>query len=132
MNVQNNLFIAILNTTATTEAAMAALRETIFWEVINTTATKRRVTEHDFSVMKKAAESAASASEIKFYVDDHLACTYRFSEGDETTRLNTIRKFYKEVILQAEAWYSDRDGRGDGTDGFCWNRRDYHYRVIWK
>ena len=135
MNNINNfedLFVNILSVSATTEAAMSALRETIFWEIVNNTANRHRTTEQDFAVMRKTAESAVNANEAKFYVNDRLACTYRFSEGDDETRLNTLRKFYREVVLQAEAWYGDRDGQGDGTDGFCWKCHDSHYRVIWK
>lgn len=135
MNNINNfedLFVNVLSVSATTEAAMAALRETIFWEIVNNTAAKHRTTEQDFAVMRKTAESAASASEAKFYVDEHLNSTYRFTEGDDETRLITLRKFYREVVLQAEAWYADRDGQGNGTDGFCWKCHEAHYRVIWK
>lgn len=128
----NDLFVSILSVAATTEAAMAALRETIFWEIVNNTAAKHRTSEQDFAVMRKTAESAASASEAKFYVNDRISSTYRFTEGDDETRLNTLRRFYKEVVLQAEAWYADRDGQGNGTDGFCWKCHESHYRVIWK
>ena len=132
INKYEDLFVAVLSTTATTDAAMGALRETIFWEIVNNTANRRRTTEQDFAVMRKTAESAVNASEAKFYVNDHLSSTYRFTEGDDKTRHNTLRKFYCEVVLQAEAWYADRDGQGNGTDGFCWKCNDSYYRVIWK
>ena len=133
MTTNNNLFVSILSTAATAEAAMAALRETVFWEIVNNTAKHHRTTEQDFAVMQKTAESAINASEAKFYENDRLTCTYRFAEGDDETRHNTLRKFYREVVIQAEAWYCDRDGQGDGTDGFCWKCHDSsHYRVIWK
>lgn len=132
INNYEDLFVSILSTTATTGAAMAALRETIFWDIVNNTAKHRRTPEQDFAVMRKTAESAVSASEVKFYTDDRLTHTYRFNEGDEETRHNTLRKFYREVVIQAEAWYADRDGQGGSTDGFCWKCNDSHYRVIWK
>ena len=132
INNYEDLFVSILSTAATTEAAMASLRETIFWEIVNNTSMHHRTTQQDFAVMRKTAESAANASEVKFYMDDHLTCTYRFAEGDDETRHNTLRKFYREVVIQAEAWYADRDGQGNGTDGFCWKCHEAHYRVIWK
>ena len=130
MNANNNLFISILSTIATTDAVMASLRETIFWTVVNATAMNIRVSESLFANMKQTAEIVSGKTSAEFYCDSRVTDMFSFAEGNSQHQLKTIQKLY-DVIIQYHAWYEDIDGNEDGV-GFCWQYNSHHYRLIFR
>ena len=122
----DNLFVSILNSTATTEAAKQSIRETIFWVVINNTALNSRVTEEDFLNMKLEAESFSFCVRAEFYCDDKIADTFNF-KGDSQLRI--LQRLY-DLVVRYNAWYERVDADGDNNNGFCWNYSNHRYSLI--
>ena len=126
----NNLFVSILSTNATAEAAKEALREAIFWQIVNMTAMNSRTDENIFNGMKQTAETAATSSTAEFCCDGKIVDKFSFTEGDSQRQLRTLQKLY-DTILQYHAWYEDADGDGNGN-GFCWMYSNHSYCLIFK
>lgn len=131
MNANNNLFVSILSTNATAEAAKQALREAIFWQIVNTSAMNSRVDENLFDVIKKEAENAAQSDSAEFYCDNKTVDKFSFVEGDTQRQLRTLQRLYN-TVTQYQAWYNDADGNGDNSYGFCWQYNNHSYRLIFK
>jgi len=130
MNANNNMFVSILSTVATAEAAKQAIREAIFWQIVNMTAMNSRTDENVFIGMKQAAETVVTSSTVEFCCDDKAVDKFSFTEGDSQRQLRTLQKLY-DTILQYHAWYEDVDGDGDDA-GFCWQYNGHHYRLIFR
>lgn len=125
----NNLFVSILDTVATAEAAKQSLREAIFWTVVNTTAMNRRVTDEEYLAMKLEADSYTLCVKAEFYCDDKITDTFNFNQGDSQRQLRILQKLY-DLVVQYHTWYEDVDADGDNNNGFCWNYNNRHYSII--
>ena len=126
----NNLFVSILSTQTTAEVAKQALREAIFWQIVNTSAMNNRIDENVFAAMKKEAENVTSSVSAEFHCDNKIADMFSFTEGDTQCQLRTLQRLYN-TVLQYNAWYEDADGDGDNS-GFCWQYNNRHYRLIFR
>jgi hypothetical protein len=125
----NNLFVSILDTVATAEAAKQYLREAIFWTVVNTTAMNRRVTDSDYLAMKLEADGYSFCIKAEFYCDDKIADTFNFKQDNSQHQLRILQRLY-DLVVQYHTWYEDADIDGDNNNGLCWYYNNHHYSLI--